>query len=409
MRSKQMAAIMKSFIIAIMLSVALKAVAGVPQEEADVSLSPAWVNHNPGPEYADEARDFAMSAGIERTAGGRLWAAWVAGGDNPKAYFILATSDDDGKSWSPPRMVIHPPKTASGLHHTVLVGNLWTDPSGKLWLFYSQSLEMFDGRAGVWVISCENPDAENPTWSEPRRVWHGMSCNKPTVLGNGDWLLPISLWDRSAINSKFSKAYRDLDDQRMAHWFVSQDQGATWTRRGGVKIPAPLYDEHMVVELKDGRLWMLARTKCAFGHRAIAESFSADGGATWSRPVQSGLLAINARFFVRRLQSGKILVVKNRPMEEREVRSHLTALISSDEGKTWQGGLVLDDRDWVSYPDGVQAPDGSIYIIYDRERKKEREILFAKFTEEDILAKDFVSKGAKSRQLISKGRGTAAK
>lgn len=35
---------------------------------------------------------------------GRLWACWVAGGDSPETFFVLATSDD-GESWSKPCLV----------------------------------------------------------------------------------------------------------------------------------------------------------------------------------------------------------------------------------------------------------------------------------------------------------------
>jgi len=38
----------------------------------------------------------------------------------------------------------------------------------------------------------------------------------------------------------------------------------------------------------------------------------------------------------------------------------------------------------VSYPDGMQAPDGRIYVVYDRERFTAREILMAVFTEDDV-------------------------
>ena len=78
----------------------------------------------------------------------------------------------------------------------MLVGNLWTDPLGRLWLIFDQSMDMFDGRAVVWVALWENPDAEQPTWSAPRRLWHGVTLNKPTVLSNGEWMLPISLDQR---------------------------------------------------------------------------------------------------------------------------------------------------------------------------------------------------------------------
>ena len=47
--------------------------------------------------------------------------------------------------------------------------------------------------------------------------------------------------------------------------------------------------------------------------------------------------------------------------------------------------LLLDERNEVSYPDAKEADDGFIYVTYDHERVTEREILMARFTEEDII------------------------
>ena len=373
----------------------------VPAAVLDLAMQPSEIITNPGPEYSEEQRDYAMVIGMDRTQKGRLWAAWVAGGDSDLGYFVLASSDDQGKSWSKPRVVIDPPEAPTGLRKRILVGNLWTDPTGKLWLFYDQSMGYYDGRAGVWAITCADPDAENPVWSAPRRIWHGLTLNKPLVLKNGEWLLPISLWGRGNINPpELRDAHHELDDMRMAHLFVSKDKGETWTRRGGVAVPQTQFDEHMFVELNDGRLWMLVRT-----NYGIAETFSSDQGATWSEPQPSTSQNPSARFHLRKLASGRILLVKNGPLTERTGRTLMTAYLTEDEGKTWKGGLVIDERNGVSYPDGFQAPDGSIQIIHDRERAKEREILMARFTEEDILAGKLVSPGSQTQMLVSKALG----
>src|SRR5882724_3887512 len=117
----------------------------------------------------------------------------------------------------------------------------------------------------------------------------------------------------------------------MANVFASTDEGKTWARRGGVAFPGTDFDEHMIVELRDGRLWMLARTK-----KGISESFSADKGATWNEPQPSVIQNPSARFFIRRLSAGNLLLVKNGPVETRlPRRSNLTAYLSTDEGQTW--------------------------------------------------------------------------
>ncbi len=364
----------------------------------DLSLDPPVINTAPGPEYDDAVRPGNMIIGGERTPKGRLWACWVGNGDSPNGFFMLATSDDDGKTWSKPRVVIDPTDPPNAPQRRALVGNLWTDPLGRLWCFFDQSLGYFDGRCGDWYIRCDDPDAAEPVWTKPVRFADGCTLNKPIVLSSGEWLLPVSLWTRSRIGPAVLKeAHHDLDPIRMANVFASTDQGKTWTRRGGVAFPGTDFDEHMIVELKDGRLWMLARAK------GISESFSSDKGATWSEPQVSTIQNPSARFFIRRLASGKLLLVKNGPIDAKlPRRSSMTAFLSDDDGKTWGKGLLLDDRAEVSYPDGIQAPDGTIHILYDWNRHTDAEILLAKFREEDVLAGKFQSPGAKPRMLVNK-------
>jgi predicted neuraminidase len=362
----------------------------------DLALEPPVVNTRPGPEYDDAVRTGNMIIGIDRTPKGRLWAAWVGNGDSPNGFFLLASSDDGGRTWSRPRVVIDPTDPPGAPQRRALVGNLWTDPLGRLWLFFDQSLGYFDGRCGDWYTRCDDPDADEPAWSAPVRIADGCTLNKPTVLGNGDWLLPVSLWTRDRIApAALRGAHRDLDPIRMANVYASTDQGQTWTRRGGVAFPGTDFDEHMIVERRDGRLWMLARTKSG-----ISESVSADKGATWDAPRPSAIRNVSARFFIRRLASGHLLLVKNGPIDKRlPRRSSLTAFLSADDGATWSKGLLIDDRAQVSYPDGIQAPDGTIHILYDWNRHTDAEILLAKFNEADIAAQARVA-----RTLVNKAR-----
>ena len=370
----------------------------VARRVADLALIPPVVNTSPLPKYDNDKLDYGMTIGIERTPKGRLWACWVAGGDSPKAFFVLATSDDDGTTWSKPRVVVDSHSASLPADRSILVGNLWTDPTGRLWLFFDQSMHMFDGRAGVWASICENPDAEQPAWSAPRRIWHGVMLNKPTVLSTGEWLLPISLDQRDGFGP-YKGLFRELDPWRGANVFASSDKGATWQRRGAARFPNPDWHEHMLVERRDGTLWMLTRTA-----KGIMQTTSADGGRTWTEPTEpTGIRHPNARFHVRRLASGKLLLVKHGDrIDAHEGRVQLSAWLSDDDGRTWTGGLVLDERRGISYPDGFQAPDGTIYISYDRNRSTDGEVLLARFTEADILAKAFTSPKSAQKLLISR-------
>jgi hypothetical protein len=369
----------------------------VMEKNAELALIPPKLNTSPLPQYDYDQLDYAMTIGIDRTPQGRLWACWVAGEDGPKAFFVLATSDDDGETWSKPCLVIDAQSKNLPMYRSVLVGNLWTDPQGRLWLFFNQSMMQFDGRSGVWAAICENPDADQPVWSAPRRIWHGFTLNKPTVLSTGEWLLPISLNDVGF--GPFRGAFKELDPLRGANVFVSTDAGASWQRQGCVAFPHPNWDEHMIVERRDGTLWMLARTS-----KGVMQSTSADRGKTWAVPTEpAGIRHPVARFHVRRLASGRLLMVKHGDrMDAHEGRSKLQAFLSEDDGLTWTGGLMVDERTGVSYPDGFQAPDGTIYISYDRNRSTDGEILLARFTEEDILAGQLVGPKSKLKLLVSR-------
>lgn len=374
----------------------------VMRKVADLALVPPKLNTSPLPDYDYDRLDYALNISIERTPKGRLWSVWVAGGDSPAAFMVMAKSDDDGETWSKPCLVVDGHAKHLPLDRTVIVGCLWTDPLGKLWFFFDQTMHHFDGRGGLWYTTCSNPDAPSPEWSEPRRIWHGSMHNKPTVLSSGEWLLPVQLLKHSKGIGPFAYAdlFQELDPLRGANVFVSKNNGETFERLGCASFPNPDWYEHMIVERKDGSLWMLARTR-----NGIMESTSTDRGATWSTAVSPAHIRQPvARFHIRRLASGRILMVKHGDtIDDPTTKRHkLKAFLSEDDGATWIGGLMLDEREGVSYPDGTQAPDGTIYISYDYERAKHAHIHMARIREEDILAGKLVHLGSKLQMLISK-------
>lgn len=352
----------------------------------DQALQAARLNLNPGPTYAERKRKWQGIPTIERTEkSGRLWAAFYSGGcvEGPDNYVILIRSDDDGRSWTEPILTIDPPGRVRAFDPC-----LWHDPQGKLWLFWAQSWEKTDGRCGVWAITCSDPEQPSSIWSEPRRIANGIMMNKPTVLSTGEWLLPCAIWTSD------DQGPHDLPEERFSNIYVSRDQGATFTLHGRADVEGRSCDEHMVVELHDGRLWMLVRL-----YEGIGESFSADRGRTWSPGAKTDIAGPNSRFFIRRLKSGRLLLVNHYRFTG---RNHLTAMLSDDDGVSWHGCLMLDERANVSYPDGVQTEDGTIYIVYDRERFKDGEILMAVFTEEDVLNGRLVSDKSRLKWNVSR-------
>jgi hypothetical protein len=353
-------------------------------KEQPAYLNPAEIIINPGEEYSGSSRNFQGIPSLERAPEGRLWAVWYGGkgkGEDSLNYVILVTSGDDGKTWSKEKVVIDPDKEGPV---RAFDPELWLDPNGRLWVFWAQTIGHDGSIAGVWTITTDDPDSNTPKWSAPRRLTNGVMMCKPFVLSSGEWVLPVSTW-------------RNTD--KSAKMVVSTNQGQTWNIRGACNIPEQVrsYDEHIIIERKDGTLWMLVRTKYGIG-----QSTSRDRGKTWSPLTPSSIQHPSARFFIRRLNSGKLLLVKHGPINEKTGRELLTAFLSDDDGLNWYGGLMLDERKGISYPDGVQAPDGTIYIIYDYSRTGEKEILMAKFKEDDIIKGSCISEKCSLRITVNK-------
>lgn len=369
------------------------------------SMTPARLLWQPSElRYLAAGRVFQGIPALERSVGGRLFASWYTGtdGEKPGNFVLVEKSDDDGASWTDGWLVIeHEDPNVRCFDEC-----LWQAPDGQLWIFWAQSeYGQFDGRVGVWEIHTANADDERPDFTPPRRIANGIMLNKPTVLKNGDWLMPCSLWS-TAFAKIAGPGHPELEGEIGANVYISHDRGETFEHLSCVEMPNRVFDEHSVIELTDGRLWMLTRTVNGLG-----QAFSTDGGKTWENIGPSGHSGPNSRAFITRLSTGDLLLVNH--MNPTNVisdkawkrRDNLMAMLSKDDGQTWIGGLMLDVRPEISYPDGFEAPDGRIYVIYDRERTKAREILMAVFRPEDVLEGYMVSPDARMRVLINRATG----
>ena len=342
--------------------------------------------------------------GLEVTKKGRIFSTFYSGGykEGVNNFVVLLKSDDDGKTFSEPIAV------AYVKDKRCYDEMIWIDPLGRLW--WTWSYADVQGKEGVYGTICQDPDADELCWGEVFFIGKYVLMNKPIVLSTGDWLFPIAIWRKDLkIPGVWANTAKDITG---AYAYKCVDKNQTFLRLGGATVPERGFDEHMIFEKKNGQLAMFVRT--AYG---IGVSYSFDQGHTWSEGQDSKLKGPSSRFFIRRLKSGRVLLVNHYNFEG---RNNLTALLSEDDGETWKYSLLLDERSDISYPDGVETENGYIYITYDRERgdfygnsleelnkkpKSAREILFAKFTEEDIIAGKIVDKNSKLKQVISKVEG----
>lgn len=354
-------------------------------------------------EYSVEYRRHQGIPGIEVIPSGRMFTCWYVGhepGEGPGNYVILAVSDDGGRSWREVGVV----KPNNPAYERAYDSTFWFAPDNRLWLFWSQCHTeklgyIFDGRAGVWAACCDNPDDDKPQWSEPRRLADGVMMNKPTVLADGSWVLPVSLW--SLYHDRILPGNAEV---AKANLLITRDRGKTFELIIGPRIDDPAqrsFDEHMMVEKQDGSWWVLIR-----GNKGIYQNFSQDKGKTWSK-TELWHFGPSTRFAIRRLKSGNLVLVYHRsprilPGENKKLlRENLTAWISEDDGKTWRNGLLIDHRDLVSYPDMVEGKDGYIYVVYDHARVYHGQILVARFTEKDLKAGELITPGTYLNLLVS--------
>ncbi len=308
--------------------------------------------------------------GIEVTPAGRLFVVCFSGGakePDPDNTVYLTISDDGGCTFGPAVVMVTTRDGARAFDPT-----LWRDPLGRLWLIFNRG-NKDTAQHDVSVRLCTDPDAAAPAWNEERRLElptpYAFRMNKPTVLSTGEWLLPVT-------HAK----------QPVRDWFagraqlqgvgISRDQGRSWSLHGAIEAPYWAL-ENMIMERRNGTLAMYIRT----GAGVLWQSLSTDLGLTWTPGTPTAIANPGSRFFIRALPGGDWLLI-NSPDPAR--RTGIIASISADEGRTWQGCLVLDSRDNVSYPDAAFAADGTIYAVHDRDRGGAGEILVSVFRKEDI-------------------------
>jgi len=344
-----------------------------------------------------------MFSGISSLAvspsGARLWATWYAGptnGEDSNNYCVLATSVDGGATW---KEVLIADPDGEGPYRN-FDPEVWVSPDGKLrWTWTERPTLLraekpntpFPGRPyglekdGLTMLTLDAETEPVAPFPKPTHVGLGVMMCKPIVLASGRWLFPSAHWD----------------SDRSAYVYASDDGGKTFHGVGGATLPVWVrgFDEHNLVELKDGRLRVYMRT--LRGPTGCWTAESADGGRTWSKAEPANFPHTSSRVFVRRLKSGKLLLVKNGPLDGDKGRREMTAYLSDDDGATWQGGLVLTPGT-CAYPDGDQAPDGTIYVTWDNDRTGKQDLHLATFTEADVLAKKDVSGKVRLDGLISR-------
>jgi hypothetical protein len=294
-------------------------------------------------------------------------------------YVGSLTSRDDGRTWS------EPVKEFAVMGETAHAIQVILDRRGELQVYYlvirrggrTIAVDLF---LDLWVCTTTGGRTK---WNEPRLAHAGAigALRGIVQTKTGRIIVPFSTADPT-------KKPGPPEGYFYTTAVYSDDDGATW-KESPSRLTAPCYDgynggnygavEPTIVELNDGRLWMLIRTQTG----KMYESFSKDG-AEWSAAVESKFYGSNSPAMFRRLDDGRLFVVWNNAQVAPKVegqgvysgRDALHVAVSADDGKTWRGfrevyrdptrhgeGVELRNDRGTAYPDAVQTKEGAIVLV----------------------------------------------
>lgn len=286
-------------------------------------------------------------------------------------------SFDNGKTWSEPETLLKLPAPKFGTPLPLLT------QSGELQLFWmvrrGSGKVAVDYFIDIWNAYSTDGQTE---WSEPKRIFDGYvgSINGMTQLRSGRIVVPFAYWVGG-------RASAPPTGSNITTTVYSDDGGRTW-HQSPAKLTAPCYPDYngsnygacepTILQLADGRVWMLARTQTGW----LYESFSPDG-SDWSELKPSQFRSSNSPGSLVRLPDDRIVLLWNNCENTSRIdgkgvytnRDALHAAISDDEGKTWIGYREIcrdpfrnepppkrGDRG-TAYPHAIASQDGMILCV----------------------------------------------
>jgi len=270
------------------------------------------------------------------------------GGDNSAAHLAARFSADGGHTWATEDVEV----VGREGKMNVMSVSLLRLQDGRLALFYARKNSLADCRP--WVRFSTD---EAKTWSDPVQIvpdsqvgYYVLNNDRVVQLHSGRLVVPLSQH-----NGPGWKKWTGYGPQMC---YLSDDKGVTWRRSRTVLTGEQpdgrrvVLQEPGIIELRDGRLMMFCRTTAGCQY----ESFSTDGGDTWTKMKPSSLISPCSPASIERIPTtGDLLVVwndhRNVPRELKGKRTPLTVAVSRDEGRTWEHVHTLydDPKGWYCY------------------------------------------------------------
>ncbi|MBN1341323.1 MAG: exo-alpha-sialidase [Phycisphaerae bacterium] len=298
----------------------------------------------------DTEADCVFGPGMARLGDGRVMSVYSIGnayGAPGSTYVAYRVTGDGGKTWSGERKIVTHPE-CQACHPSVLLTK-----DGTIHVFYlgfkrhvwKDGNPTPEDQSDIWAINSRDG---GKTWTDRQVIYKGYSgaTNGAIETGKGTILVPFS-------------HYVSNPGRLVSRTAFSADGGKTWSLSNALDIGGRGdHDgaiEPAVIELKDGRIWMLIRaTRGVFW-----QSFSRDGGRTWEQASKTSIEATSAPGHLARLSDGRIAMVWN---PRRSGRGELRIAASADEGKTWADPIVLAMGKQVTYPFVMEGAAGEVWI-----------------------------------------------
>lgn len=258
----------------------------------------------------------------------------------------------------------------------------------------------------VWY--CHTTD-HGRDWTAPTKIFDGYvgSVRGLTALKRGRLLLAMA----RAVPSRVNKPPKNQTDYGWNDIITlySDDNGNSWQTSNAIRIAVDgnkvtRYGgiEPAVIELEDGKVWMLIRTNKG----CLYQSFSDDGGKTWQPPEPTRFISSDSPAMILRLADKRLLVFwcsdqrwDNPNSYANGGREVLHAAISSDEGKTWKGFReVLTAVPWdtaskgdrgTAYASAAETQDGKVIVVSGQGESRAVVILDPDWLEERSAGDDF--------------------
>ena len=305
---------------------------------------------------------------------------------------VARRSNDGGRTWQNPQVLQQGTKDYSLLSHTVR--QLKSGTVLHIFVRYSgYDYETGTPEKSLSEVFIQRSNDNGKTWSNAEKLPTGERYQGDILsmeqLRDGRIVYPFCFLTNVKSQFAVSAMYSD-------------DNGKTWKRSisvlrtggGGFESGA---SEPTLVELPDGKLWMLIRAQTGF----LWESFSSDRGHSWAPAQPSVLPSSNAPATALKLKNGEIAVAWNPHIQANYARQSLVVGLTKD-GKTFNGLREIDFTDFtddpaasiphVTYSYLTETKEGDLAISYNKGNwSRHNRPTFARVSKDWILAKEDVA------------------